>query len=98
VLLSVTATRWDKASKRHQTCGRLLVAVAIKEVPAREGRVVGSVWQWQAKAGGSHHRGGHSSNTTTLPASHRHWQPLAPREEPTKSSEDKASVGREVYL
>lgn len=27
-------------------------------------------------------------------ASHHHWQPLAPREEPTKSSRDKALVGK----
>lgn len=96
--LSMTATGWDKASIGHQTCGRLLMAVAMKEVLPREGQVVGSVWQRQAKAGGSHHHGEHSSNTTTAPASHRHWQPLAPREEPMKSSGDKASVGREVYL
>jgi hypothetical protein len=37
--------------------------------------VVGSFWQRHMKAGYGRRRGGHPSNTSTRPPTHRHWQP-----------------------
>jgi hypothetical protein len=77
VPLSMTTVGRDKASMAcaKRVAARLVSDGGSRVALARAGRVVGDFWQRHAKAGCGRRRGGHPSNTTTRPPTHRHWQP-----------------------